>query len=106
MSEGVPDGIVKVSFHIFEHQVEVFIIFGTDHLLQTNNGAVLQFIQEGDLAEGTLSISGVLKCIENLFEGEGVAGFAVGDLPDMAVSSTAHFLEQAILLKDVGFYFF
>ena len=88
MKGGLPDSVVKVSFHVFEHQVQILIVFGPHHLLEPDDGAVLQFVEEGNLAEGALGVGGVLECIEYFLEGEGLSGLAVGDLPDVSVGSS------------------
>lgn len=63
-------------------------------------------MEEGDFAEGALCVGGVLEGVENLLEGESLAVFFVGDLPDYAVGSTAHFFEQVVSLQYMRLDFF
>ena len=48
----------------------------------------------------------MLEGIEDLFEGEGLVGAAVGDLPHVSVGSGTHLLEQRVPRQHMGFYFF
>lgn len=67
---------------------------------------MLDFVQQGDLAEGALRVSGVLESVENLLKSESLIVFFVSDLPDNAVGSTAYFFEQIVALEYVRLDFF
>lgn len=56
VNEDLPYGVVKVSLHELEHQVEIFIVFGTNHLLQLHNVRVLKFLEKDYFAVGALGV--------------------------------------------------
>lgn len=62
---------------------------------------MLKLSKKTDLPVGSLSIRRVLKCIEDLFEGQVFTVSAFTHFPDMAVSTTADLLEQLIALQNV-----
>jgi len=84
---GTDDG-VQVGVHEVEHEVDVTIVLSADHVLKTDYVFVpSQLLQEDDLAEGALSIRGVLESVEVLFERDDFLGALVNRLPDDAVGS-------------------
>lgn len=64
---------------------------------------MVEFVEEDDFAEGSLSIGGMLEGIENFLERQDLSCFAVVDFPDMAVGAAAHFLEEGVFFEDVRF---
>lgn len=54
------------------------------------------------LAVGALGVDRVLEGVEDLFEGEGLVGFAVGNFPDVAVGAGADFFGEGVAGEDVG----
>lgn len=53
----LPDGVVEISLHKFENQVEIFIILGSDHIVKFDKVRVIKFMKKHNLAKGSLSIS-------------------------------------------------
>ena len=54
------------------------------------------------LAVGALGVDRVLEGVEDLFEGEGLVGFAVGDFPDVTIGTGANFFGERVAGEDVG----
>lgn len=85
------DHCVQVGVHKVEYQVDVAIILGSHHILQSNNVFVAgQFLQEDDLTEGALGVCCVLEGIEVLFERHNLLGPLVNSFPHDTVSSLAY----------------
>ena len=64
---GSNDG-VQVGVHEVKYQVNVAVVFGTDHILQNNDVLVAsQLLQENNFSEGALRVRCVLERIEILF---------------------------------------
>jgi hypothetical protein len=79
---------VQIRVHEVEHQVDVAVIFSAHHILESDDVFVAgEFLQEDDLAEGTLSIRRILESIEVLLECNDLLGPLVKCLPDNTVSS-------------------
>jgi hypothetical protein len=48
---------MKISFHVIEHKIEIFVVFCFNDVEQTNNILVpIEFLQEHHFPEGSLSI--------------------------------------------------
>lgn len=62
---------MQIRFHVLEHQVEVFVVLGANHLFESDYVGVLDFVEQGYLSEGALCVGGVLESIKYLFKGEG-----------------------------------
>jgi len=45
MYKEIPDGVIEICLHVFEDQVEIFVILGSDDLFQLDHIAVLDLIQ-------------------------------------------------------------
>ena len=54
------------------------------------------------LAVGALGVDRVLEGVEDLFEGEGLVGFTVGNFPDVAVGAGADFFGERVTCEDMG----
>jgi hypothetical protein len=87
---------VEVGLHELEDQVEVLVIFCADDVVQFDDVGVVEFVQEDNFAVGPLRVGGVLEGIEDLLEREHLAGFFVGDLPDVAVGAAAQLFGQSV----------
>lgn len=86
-----PDHCVQVCVHEVEHKVDVAVVLGADHVLQSNDVFVAsQFLQEDNLAEGALCVRGVLEGVEVLLESDDFLCAFVDRLPDNAVSTFAY----------------
>lgn len=82
------DDRMQVSVHEVEHEVDVAIIFSSDHILQPNDVFVTgKLLQKYDLTEGTLGISCVLESIEVLFKCDDLFCPLVDGLPNDTVRS-------------------
>lgn len=82
---------VQISVHKVEHQVDVAVIFSTHHILESDDVFVTgEFLQENDLAEGTLSIRRILESIEVLLQRNNLLRPLVNCLPDNTVSSLSY----------------
>ena len=85
------DDSVKISVHEVEDEVNVTIVFSADYVLKANNVLVTsQLLQEDDLAERALRISGVLESVEVLLEGDNLFGALVDGLPHDTVRSLSY----------------
>ena len=82
------DHCVKVGIHEIKHQVDVTVVFSTDYILKSDNVFMSrQFLQEDDLSEGALCISGILKCIKVFLESYDLFGSFVNGFPHNTVGS-------------------
>jgi len=82
------DDSVKISVHEVEDEVNVTIVFSADYVLKANNVLVTsQLLQEDDLAERALRVSGVLESVEVLFKGDNLFSALVDGLPHDTVRS-------------------
>jgi hypothetical protein len=59
--------MVKISLHVLKYQVYIPIIFGNEDLMKLNYVSVRDFFENGNLSEGSLSISRMLEGFEYLF---------------------------------------
>lgn len=85
------DDSVKISVHEVEDEVNVTIVFSADYVLKANNVLVTsQLLQEDDLAERALRVSGVLESVEVLFKGDNLFGALVDGLPHDTVRSLSY----------------
>lgn len=67
----------------------------------------IEFLQENDFSEGSLSVSGILKCIKILLQGYNLVGFFVNGLPHNTISSFAYIqLSNGSYLASEGFHIF
>jgi hypothetical protein len=64
-----------------------------------------QALQEDDLAIGSLRVSGVVKCVEDLLDGDELLGAFIDSLIDNSISSFAQPLQHIILSQNVWFKF-
>lgn len=84
---GADDG-VEVGVHEVEDEVDVTIVFSSDHILKADDVFVArQFLEEDDLTEGALRVGGVLEGVEVLLQRDDFFGALVNGLPDYAVSA-------------------
>ena len=96
--------IVEIRFDKFENQIQIFVILSLEYVMELDDIIVFELRKEHDFAVGTLSVSGVLESIENLFKRKYLSSFFIWDLPDVSVGATSDFFEQLILCQDVRFY--
>jgi hypothetical protein len=99
------DKCMKVYIHVFEDKINVFVILGSDDVINFDDILVFELFEEHDFAVGSLGISGVGKGVKILFKGFKLFGFAVSDFPDDSVSSTSNFLNGFIQGQHVRLYF-
>ena len=78
---GSNDG-VQICVHEVEHQVDISVVLGSDHVLQSDYVFVAgQLLQKDNLSEGSLGVSRVLESIEVLFEGHDLFSSLVDGFP-------------------------
>ena len=58
---------MQICFHEFENQVEIFIILGSNNIMQFDEVGMIKFMQEYYLAKSSLCICGMLKSIKDFF---------------------------------------
>ena len=84
---GTDDG-VEIGIHKVEDEVDVTIVFSSDHVLKADDVLVTgQLLEEDDLTEGALGVGGVLEGVEVLLQRDDFFGALVNGLPDNAVSA-------------------
>ena len=82
------DNGMQVSIHEVEYEVNIAIIFSSDHILQSDYIFVAgQFLQKDDLTKSSLGICGVLKSVEVLFKSDNFLSSLINGLPDDTVCS-------------------
>lgn len=64
---------MEICLHELEDEVEILVIFCADDLVELDDVGVIEFLEEDDLAEGALSVGGMLESIEDLLESKGVS---------------------------------
>lgn len=74
--------------------------------MQPHHIGVLQLLEKDDLSVGPLGVSRMLKGIEYLLQGQGLAAFLVCDFPDDPVGPTSHLLQNGVSFKNMSFHFF
>jgi hypothetical protein len=52
----LPDERIQVYVHVFEQDVDVFLIHGSDNLFRLDDVGVVEFFEIHDLSEGSLRI--------------------------------------------------
>ncbi len=99
------DHTMQVDLHIFEHQIDIFVVICLYDVVQLDYVLVVELLQEHYLSVGTLGVSRVLERIENLLEGQDLPRLFILNLPDMSVCPTAYLFEQIIAFQYVMLYF-
>lgn len=100
-----PDYNVQVCLHKIKHEIEVLIILGFDYVDQSNYIIVaIELLKKHDLSECSLGICGIVKGIENLFQGDNTFQSSIDCFPDDAVSSFTQFLDDLVFFQNMGFY--
>lgn len=103
---GSDDG-VEIGVHEVKNEVDVFVVLSPDDVLESDYVFMSsQFLQENDFSESALGVGSVLEGVEVLLERTNFFGSFVDGLPDDAVRSFAQFLDDLVLLENVGFDFF
>ena len=83
-----PNHGVEICVHIIEYQVNVSVILCPDDVQQSDNVVMsIQLLEEDNLPECTLGISGILKGIKILFESNYFLCFFIDCLPHNSVGS-------------------
>ena len=86
LEDAGPDDGVEVSLHVLEDQVDVPVIVSLQHVQQLDDVLVpMQLLQEHDLPEGPLGISGILEGIKDLLEGHCLPSLLVDSLPHYTI---------------------
>lgn len=82
------DDRMQVSIHEVEDEVDIAVIFSSNHILQPDNVLVAcQLLQKDNLAKYPLGISRVLESVKVLLESDNLFGSLVDGLPDDTVCS-------------------
>ena len=85
------DYSVQICVHEVEDQVDVAVVFGAHHVLQTDDVLVSgQFLKENNLAEGALRVCSVLESVKVFLECHDFLGALVDCLPHNTVSTLAY----------------
>lgn len=93
---------VQVRFHEIKYHVQVFVVFSFDYILELDDVFVaIQLIQELHLSKSSLSICGIMKGIEHLFQSDYLLSFLVLGFPHNAVRALAHSLDDLIFPENV-----
>lgn len=83
-----PDHCMQIGVHEIEDQVDITIVFSSNHVLQSNYILMAsELLQKYDLAEGPLGISGILEGVEVLFQGDNLLRPLIYGFPDNTVRS-------------------
>lgn len=101
----LPNSIMQISFHKFENQVEVFIIFSTNNIMQLDDIGMRKLMQKNYFSKSPLSIGGMLESIKYFFESQSLSCLFIGSLPNMPISSTSHLFNQRIFSQNMCLYF-
>ena len=81
---------VQIRVHEVEHEINVSVIFSTNHVLQSNDVLVTsQLLQKDNLTECSLGICGVLKGVKVLFKSDDLFCSLVNGLPYDTIGSLA-----------------
>ena len=92
---------VKIRVHKVEDEVNVAIIFSSDDVLKSDNILVAgQFLQENDLTEGALGVSGILEGVEVFLERDDFLGALVDCLPDNSVGALSYTMTVNMQFKE------
>lgn len=97
----VPDDVVEICLHVFEYEIDVFVVLGSEHVEQFYYVGVVELVQQSDLSECSLGVCRVLERIKDLFETDcGLRLFVYG-FPDVSVGAAPNFLHEFKSLKDM-----
>ena len=50
------DGVMKICLHKLKYQVKIFIIFSSDHIIESNDVAMVHFEEIANFSVGTLCV--------------------------------------------------
>lgn len=106
LEDALADHIVQVGLHVLKHQIDVFVVLGSDHAVQFDYVRVVQLMQQRNLTEGTLGISRMLKGIKDLFESDQAFCSSIDGFPYMPVGPAAYLLDELESFEHVFFNFF
>jgi hypothetical protein len=77
---------VQVSLHVVKCKVNVSVVFGLDHMLQSNDVLVsAECLQVHDLSKGALGVYRVAESVETLLQRYYLSCALVDDFPDNAI---------------------
>ena len=87
---GSNDG-VEVGVHEVKHQINVAIVFSSNNVLKSDDVFVAgKFLEEDNLTECTLGVSGILEGVEVFFERDDFLCALVDGLPDNSVGALSY----------------
>lgn len=85
------DHSMQICIHEIEHQVDITIVLGPDHVLQADNVLVTrQLLQENDLSEGTLRVCCVLESVEVFLQCNDLFSLLVNGFPHDTVGALTY----------------
>ena len=103
---GSDDG-VKIRVHEIEYQVDIPVVLSSDYVLKADDVLVaIELLEENNLAERALCVSGVLESVKVLFKGYDFFCSLVNSLPYDTVSTLAEFLDDLVFLEHMRFNLF
>ncbi len=120
-SSRIPDLIMRCKsnwvsrdtcLHVVKDQVQIFVVFGFHYIQDLHDILVsIQLLQEHHLAESSLGIRRVVKCVKNLnrinryfFQCHYFLLGPVHSFPHYSIRSLAKFLDDLIFFKHVRLY--
>jgi hypothetical protein len=89
---------VQINIHMFEYQVDIFVIASADGLLKTYDIGMAQLTKEHHLPVGPLGVSRVGESIKVLLQGLDCLALPIDDFPDVPVGPTPDFFYQLVEL--------
>lgn len=92
---------MEIDIHMLEEKVDIFVISGSDGLLEIDDIAVFQLPQEHDLSVGPLGICGIREGIEIFLQGLYCFCLPVDDFPHVPVCPTSNLFDKLEVFKDM-----
>lgn len=81
---------MKISIHEVKYQVDVSIVLGPDHILESDNILMaVQLLKENDFSESSLSISRILEGVKIFLKCNDVLRLLVDGFPHNTVGALA-----------------
>jgi hypothetical protein len=90
---------------MFKNQVNIFVVLGSDDIIDFDDVFVFKLFEEHDFAVGSLGIGRVGKGVKVLFQGFELFCLAISHLPNDSVSPTTDFLYWLIQGQHMRLYF-
>ena len=79
---------MEICVHVLEDYIDITVVLCSEYTPDFDDILMIQFLEEHDLSECSLGISGILKCVEDLLKRENFSRFFIEHLPDNAIRTT------------------